>query len=114
MPTYIWQAKDGSEIEEWEPFENAPALGARKRVKGKLYTRILGTVTAAPCPERRFYDVTLPLNWPYASKHVERDFTDDHGMHHPKGEPYFTCRKDIDEAVSRSSDSKRDAVRYER
>jgi hypothetical protein len=114
MPTYLWQANDGSEIEEWEPFKDAPALGARKRVKGKWYTRVLGGVIAAPKPERRFYDVTLPLNWKYAAHHVERDFTDSNGIHHPKGEPYFTSRKDIDETVARSKDSQMDRVSYER
>lgn len=101
MPTYPYRDETGGMHYIYAPMRDAPPIGERRVLDGVECVRIVGAQQDRVIEDRHFTSRTLPRNWPHAKKFDG------------EGRPQFGSKREVDEAVARSQDSKMDAMAYE-
>lgn len=104
-PIYEFETRDGRIIEEYMKAHEAPLIGARRKVKGEMCTRIASKLEGCVKPDVRFPSLSLPKGQRQKDgsfKSVYSKTCDE------KGRPTFTSMAKVKEAeaISRDVDGK--------
>lgn len=94
MPMYTFESRDGEQRDVYLPIEEAPKYGARRRIDGKWFKRIVESPPMVQMPNYACKSWSAPFWDPRAKKHDPKT-----------GQVIFDTKRDVDEYVRATQDT---------